>query len=183
MTDQTAADDARTRATQLGELLEVAEHAGNTAEALRVEFVADNERLRATLAAVTALAFDATLRPDVRLSRIRNLLDPADNEPSGCPHVSEGGCCHGPGYCCHACEPDPQSLDESVQINGVKYRDAVTARAAGAFSERAEARVAALDDAADQLLVDANLRATEGETDLAEYGRELAELIQPKEES
>jgi hypothetical protein len=80
MTDQTPAADAHIRATQLGELLEAAERAGNTAEAMRVEFVADNERLRATLAGITALAFDATLRPDVRLSRIRNLLDPAGRE-------------------------------------------------------------------------------------------------------
>ncbi len=50
MTDQTPAD-AQTRAAQLEELLTVAEQAANTAEAVRVELVADNERLRATLAA------------------------------------------------------------------------------------------------------------------------------------
>lgn len=37
--------------------------------------------------------------------------------------------------------------------------------------------------AANQIRTDADLRATEGETELAEYGRELAELITPKEES
>lgn len=80
MTDQTAADDAHTRATQLEELLEVAEQTGNTAEALRAEAVAENERLRATLAAISAMAFDGTLPPDMRLSRIRNLLGPGGDE-------------------------------------------------------------------------------------------------------
>lgn len=40
------------------------------------------ERAETALAAITALAFDATLRPDVRLSRIRNLIDPADGGTS-----------------------------------------------------------------------------------------------------
>lgn len=44
---QTLKDDHRTRADQQAELLEIAEQAGNRAETLRAEVVADNERLRA----------------------------------------------------------------------------------------------------------------------------------------
>jgi hypothetical protein len=36
---------------------------------------------------------------------ILGLIDPAGSGPTACPHIHEGGCCSGPGYCCHACEP------------------------------------------------------------------------------
>lgn len=39
------------------------------------------EQAETALTAITALAFDSTLRPDVRLSRIRNLIEPALDTP------------------------------------------------------------------------------------------------------
>lgn len=57
-------DDAHIRATQTGELLGVAEQAGNTAEAVRVGLVADNDRLRATLAAARDALAEAIMCGD-----------------------------------------------------------------------------------------------------------------------
>ena len=87
----------------------------------------------------------ATATPDLR-QRIADLL------VDRCP---DHGCVEPEWAACHCELADPllalvmaersaayrdgqaQSPDESVQVNGVKYRDAATARAAGAFSQHA----------------------------------------------
>jgi hypothetical protein len=100
-------------------------------------------------------------------------------------------CDDGPGEPCDRHETEAAhaegdhefcGLECEVTMPSEQMRNAILCRAIpGSPRMLAELERRAAVSAANQVRTDADLRATEGETELAEYGRELAELITPKE--